>query len=90
MHEYQSTSLARTAQTRDNIAMQETTPLKDDLRHSVTIEATFGSAYQRDVAARTLNDLITSWKTTVESHHQKHVVTITHDVGNETTRYASQ
>jgi hypothetical protein len=70
--------------------MQETTPLKDDLRHSVTIEAMFGSAYQRDVAVRTLNDLIASWKTTVESHHQKNVVTITQDVRDQTTRYASE
>jgi hypothetical protein len=46
------------------------------LRHSVTIDATFGSEMQRDVALRLLDQLLASWKEMAESHHKKNVIKI--------------
>ena len=49
---------------------------EEDLSYSVRIEATFGSDLQRAVAIKNLTALIASWKTLVEAHHKKNVVTV--------------
>jgi hypothetical protein len=46
------------------------------LRYSVTIEATFGSALQRDVGRKALDKLLASWKDIVEAHHKKNRVKV--------------
>lgn len=51
---------------------------KSGLRYSVTIEATFGSDHQHAVAMKVLRGLLPAWKRNVESHHQKNVITVTH------------
>lgn len=49
---------------------------KSDLRHSVTIDARFGSDIQRTVAMRVLDQFIATWKDEAESRHKKTSVRI--------------
>jgi hypothetical protein len=44
---------------------------KSTLTHSITIRATFGSEMQRDIAVRTLTEMLAAWKGGVESRHKK-------------------
>ena len=43
----------------------------------VTIAGTFGSDMQREIALRTLTDLLVIWQREVESHHKKNKLTVT-------------
>jgi hypothetical protein len=49
------------------------------INYSITINAQFGSIHQRDVAIRTLNSFLEPWKASLESHHLKNTIVITHD-----------
>jgi hypothetical protein len=42
----------------------------------VQIDATFGSRFQRSVAVKNLNSLLTAWKELVEAKHTKNAVTV--------------
>ena len=42
-----------------------------------TIAGTFGSEMQRQIALRTLTNLLAIWQREVESHHKKNKLTIT-------------
>lgn len=46
------------------------------LRHSVTIDARFGSEMQRTVAMRLLDQFLAAWKEAAESHHRKNSIRI--------------
>ena len=43
----------------------------------VTIAGTFGSEMQREIAMRTLKNLLAIWQREVESHHKKNKLNIT-------------
>ena len=43
----------------------------------ITIEAQFGSEFQRDVAMRALKQLLDTWKQTVEATHKQNKIIIT-------------
>ncbi len=43
----------------------------------VTIAGTFGSEMQREIALRTLTDLLVIWQREVESRHKKNKLTVT-------------
>jgi hypothetical protein len=49
------------------------------INYSITINARFGSLYQRDVAIKTLNSFLQPWKASLESHHLKNTIVITCD-----------
>jgi hypothetical protein len=55
--------------------------IRQGLHYSVTIEAMFGSALQRDVAKKALDRMLASWKSIVEAHHKKNYVKIIHSDG---------
>jgi len=66
---------------RNNKLMQDSkkkTPRtkKSGLRHSVTIDARFGSEMQRTVAIRLLDLFLAAWKEAAESHHKKNSIRI--------------
>ena len=52
------------------------TAKKSVLRHSVTIDAMFGSEMQRTVAMRLLDQFLAAWKEAAESHHKKNSIRI--------------
>ena len=43
----------------------------------MTIAGTFGSEMQREIALRTLTDLLAIWQREVESRHKKNKLTVT-------------
>ena len=49
---------------------------KDELSRTITIEATFGSEIQRDVAMRVLRQFLSAWRENVESAHKEKKVAI--------------
>jgi hypothetical protein len=51
---------------------------KSDLRHSVTIDARFGSDLQCTVAMRLLDQFLATWKEDAESRHKKASIRIIH------------
>ena len=51
---------------------------KSDLRHSVTIDARFGSDIQCTVAMRLLHQFLATWKEDTESRHKKNSIRIIH------------
>ncbi len=56
-----------------------TKPPKQELpvHRRFTIAGTFGSEMQRQIAMRTLADLIVIWQREVESRHKKNKLTVT-------------
>jgi len=50
---------------------------KQPVHRRVTIAGTFGSEMQREIALRTLTDLLVIWQGEVESRHKKNKLTIT-------------
>ena len=54
-------------------------PRKPALTRTVTIEGTFGSGMQREIAVRTLTDILGIWRREVEKRHKKNKVKITQD-----------
>lgn len=54
-------------------------PRKPVLTRTITIEGTFGSGMQREIALRTLMDILEIWRREVEKRHKKNAVTITQD-----------
>jgi hypothetical protein len=52
------------------------TAKKAGSRHSVTIEARFGSEMQHTVAVRLLDQFLAAWKEATESHHKKNSIRI--------------
>jgi len=52
-------------------------PRNTTLHHVITVDASFGSDIQRDVALRTFRHMLMVWKETVEASHKKNKVTIT-------------
>jgi hypothetical protein len=61
--------------------MQKTKPAdaissENGLSYSVRIEARFGSQFQRSVAIKNLNKLLTTWKTLVEEKYKKNAITV--------------
>jgi hypothetical protein len=70
-------------------SMQKTATKKRPFRprpfsHSVRIEATFGSAHQRDVGMKNLASILAAWKEVVEAHHKSNVITIRDAAEKET------
>ena len=52
------------------------TAKRSGLRHSVTIDARFGSEMQGTVAMRLLDQFLAVWKEAAESHHKKNSIRI--------------
>jgi hypothetical protein len=50
---------------------------KPEMRRTVTVAGTFGSQMQREIALRTLADILAIWKGEVERRHKKNKITIT-------------
>jgi len=65
-------------------ASKRRTPRSELFSHSVHIEATFGSAFQRDVAMKNLDGILAVWKELVVAHHKNNLITIRHAGENET------
>ena len=48
----------------------------ESLRKTTTIQASFGSQYQQDIAMKLLKELFATWKQTVNSAHRDNHVHI--------------
>jgi hypothetical protein len=48
-----------------------------DLRRTVTVQTTFGSEFQRDVAMKNFKAALHAWEESVEAGHKNNKVTIT-------------
>jgi glycine cleavage system aminomethyltransferase T len=50
---------------------------RHDVHRSVIVKGTFGTTLQRDVAMRTLTQLLAVWQREVESSHKRNKLTVT-------------
>jgi hypothetical protein len=46
------------------------------MKRIITIQVTFGSKFEQDVAMRRLGEVLTVWKQTTEASHKKNKITI--------------
>jgi hypothetical protein len=52
---------------------------KPEMCRTVTITGIFGSDLQREIAMKTLTDLLAIWKREVEQRHKKNSISVTGD-----------
>lgn len=60
----------------------KTTRSKTSVLRSITIEGICGSELQREIAERTLTELLEIWRREVESRHKKNKITMTEGWGS--------
>lgn len=76
---------SRTMKRMKDSKTTESRPKRNDLRRFITVDATFGSEFQRTVAMRALREFMGSWKDVVESRHQRNTINIAYGDGSVPT-----